>query len=189
MNGQGNQPNRRLLQKCGHIRCEVHREDAAKFVQYGNVSWPPLWSSGQSSWLQIRRPGFDSRHYQIFWKKKSKTSSGSGTGSTQPREYNWGATWYKSGGSGLENREYGRRDPSHWPRGTLYPQKLAITSPTSGGRSVGIVRLRTQTMEFICFVCYRISHSLISIESKGFWQCCITFRITVFVDFINHSEL
>jgi hypothetical protein len=25
---------------------------------------PPLWSSGQSSWLQIRRPGFDSQHYQ-----------------------------------------------------------------------------------------------------------------------------
>jgi ribosomal protein L37E len=48
---------------------------------------PPLWSSGQSSWLQIRRPGFDSRHYQ------KKKSSGSGTGSTQPREYNWGATW------------------------------------------------------------------------------------------------
>jgi hypothetical protein len=24
----------------------------------------PLWSSGQSSWLQIRKPGFDSRHYQ-----------------------------------------------------------------------------------------------------------------------------
>jgi hypothetical protein len=27
-------------------------------------SRPPLWSSGQSSWLQIRWPGFDSRHYQ-----------------------------------------------------------------------------------------------------------------------------
>jgi hypothetical protein len=27
---------------------------------------------GQSSWLQIRRPGFDSRHYQIFWGKKIK---------------------------------------------------------------------------------------------------------------------
>jgi hypothetical protein len=26
----------------------------------------PLWSSGQSSWLQIQRPEFDSRHYQIF---------------------------------------------------------------------------------------------------------------------------
>jgi hypothetical protein len=25
---------------------------------------PPLWSSSQGSWLQIRRPGFDSRHYQ-----------------------------------------------------------------------------------------------------------------------------
>jgi hypothetical protein len=29
--------------------------------------WPPLWSSGHSSWLQIHRSGFDSRHYQIFW--------------------------------------------------------------------------------------------------------------------------
>jgi hypothetical protein len=28
-------------------------------------------------------------------------------------------------------------------------KKLAITSPTSGGRSVGIVPSRTQTMEFI----------------------------------------
>jgi hypothetical protein len=37
---------------------------------------------------------------------------------------------------------------SRWPRGTLYPHKLAITSPTRGGRSVGIVRSRTQTMEF-----------------------------------------
>jgi hypothetical protein len=45
------------------------------------VAGPPLWSSGQSSWLQIRRPGFDSRHHQ------KKKSSGSGTGSTQPREY------------------------------------------------------------------------------------------------------
>jgi hypothetical protein len=25
---------------------------------------PPLWSSGQSSLLQIRRPEFDSRHFQ-----------------------------------------------------------------------------------------------------------------------------
>jgi hypothetical protein len=33
------------------------------------------------------------------------------------------------------------------PRGTLYTKKLAITSPTSRGPSVGIVRTRTQTME------------------------------------------
>jgi hypothetical protein len=28
---------------------------------------PPLWSGGQSSWLQIQRSWFDSRRYQIFW--------------------------------------------------------------------------------------------------------------------------
>jgi hypothetical protein len=54
----------------------------------------------------------------------SKKSSGSRTGSTQPREYNWGATRQESSGSCLENREYGIRDPSRWPRCTLYPQKV-----------------------------------------------------------------
>jgi hypothetical protein len=63
----------------------------------------------------------------------------------------------KSSGSCLENREYGRRDPPRWPRGTLYPQKLALTSPTSGGLSVGIVRSRTQTMDFFYhnFICLK----------------------------------
>jgi hypothetical protein len=28
--------------------------------------------------------------------------------------------------------------------------QVAVTSPKSGGRSVGIVRSRTQTMEFVC---------------------------------------
>jgi hypothetical protein len=74
-------------------------------------------------------------------------SGGSGTGSTQPREYNWRAT-SKSSGSCLVNREYCRSDQSRWPRGTLSPQKLVLASPTNGGRSVGIVRSRTQTMEF-----------------------------------------
>jgi hypothetical protein len=32
------------------------------YIQAG----PPLWSNGQSSWLYIQRPGFDSRLYQIF---------------------------------------------------------------------------------------------------------------------------
>ena len=30
----------------------------------------------------------------------------------------------------------------------LYPQKLALTSSTGGGRSVGIVRVRTKATEF-----------------------------------------
>jgi hypothetical protein len=54
-----------------------------------------------------------------------------------------------SSGCGLENREYGRGDPLRWPRDTLYPQKLALTSPKYGGRSVGIVRLRTKATEMM----------------------------------------
>jgi hypothetical protein len=50
-------------------------------------------------------------------------------------------------GFGLENQEYGRGDPLRWPRDTLYPQKLALTSSTSGGRLFGIVRLRTTETE------------------------------------------
>jgi hypothetical protein len=34
------------------------------YICYVEESRPPLWSSGQSSWLQIRRPEFNSRHYQ-----------------------------------------------------------------------------------------------------------------------------
>jgi hypothetical protein len=49
---------------------------------------------------------------------------------------------------GLEIREYGRGDPLCCSRDTLYPQTLALTSPTIGGLSVGIVRLRTQATEF-----------------------------------------
>jgi hypothetical protein len=49
---------------------------------------------------------------------------------------------------GLENRDYGSRDPSRRPRGTLHPQKYALISLTSGGRSVGIFRSRTQATEF-----------------------------------------
>jgi hypothetical protein len=55
-------------------------------------------------------------------------------------------------GCGLESREYGCRYSSRWPLGTLYPQKLALTSLTSGGRLVGIVRLRTEAMEFFFFI-------------------------------------
>jgi hypothetical protein len=58
----------------------------------------------------------------------------------------------KSSGSGLERREYSRRNSLCWPRSILYPQKLALTSPTSGCSSVGIVRLRTQATELFLLV-------------------------------------
>jgi hypothetical protein len=40
------------------------------------------------------------------------------------------------------------------PCDTLYPQKSALTTPTSGGRSVGILRSRTQATEFIFFLVF-----------------------------------
>jgi hypothetical protein len=40
---------------------------------------------------------------------------------------------------------------------TLYPQKLTLTSPASGGRSVGIVRLRTKATEFSLVPIYYLS--------------------------------
>jgi hypothetical protein len=60
------------------------------YICYAEESRPPLLSSGQCSWLQIQRSGFVSRHYQIFWE-----GVGLERGPTQPREYNWGATWKK----------------------------------------------------------------------------------------------
>jgi hypothetical protein len=37
------------------------------YICYVEENRQPLWSSGQSSWLQVQRSGFDSRRYQIFW--------------------------------------------------------------------------------------------------------------------------
>jgi hypothetical protein len=36
--------------------------------------------------------------------------------------------------TGLERREYGRRDPSCWPRGTLYAQRLGVVRSVSFAR-------------------------------------------------------
>jgi hypothetical protein len=47
--------------------------------------------------------------------------------------------------------KHGRRDPSCWPRDTLYRKKLALTSPTSGGRSVCVVRSQTQATRSLRF--------------------------------------
>jgi hypothetical protein len=54
----------------------------------------------------------------------------------------------KRSDSALENREHGCRDPSSCPHGTLYPQKLPLTSPTRGVPLVGIVHLQTQATQF-----------------------------------------
>jgi hypothetical protein len=103
----------------------------------------PLWSSGQSSWLQIQRAEFDSRRYQIFWEVVGLERGPLSLVSTIEE-----LLGRKSRGFGLENQEYGHRDPSRWPLDILYPQTLALTSPTSGSLWIGIVRSRTEATEF-----------------------------------------
>jgi hypothetical protein len=49
-------------------------------------------------------------------------------------------------GIGLPNKEQNNNNNNN--NNNHYPQKLALTSPTSGGRMVGIVRTRTQATEF-----------------------------------------
>jgi hypothetical protein len=56
----------------------------------------------------------------------------------------------KSSSSGLENRYYGRRGSAALT--TQHPsisKNLALTLPTSGSCSVGIVRSQTQATEFV----------------------------------------
>jgi hypothetical protein len=77
----------------------------------------PPWPSGHSSWLQIQMSGFDSLPYQIFWEIV-------GLERDPLSRVSIAEELIKSSDFGLENREYGRRDPSGWPHGTLYLQKV-----------------------------------------------------------------
>jgi hypothetical protein len=62
------------------------------------------------------------------------------------------------------SREYGRRDPLRRTCGALYPQKLALTSPTSGDSSAGIVRSRIKVTELEWFyICAKL-------ESLTLWE-------------------
>jgi hypothetical protein len=79
---------------------------------------------------------FNFRRYQIFWVVVGLERGPLSLLSTIEE-----LLGRNSSGSGLENREYGRGDPLPWPSNTLYPQKV-------GGRSVGIVRLRTKATEY-----------------------------------------
>jgi hypothetical protein len=68
------------------------------FISVLALGRPPLWPSGQSSWLLTQRYGFDSRRYQIFWVAVDLVR-----GPLSHCESKWGATWEKSSGSGLVN--------------------------------------------------------------------------------------
>jgi hypothetical protein len=126
-----------------------------------NYERPLLWPGGRSFSLRFQRSGFDSRRYQIFWEVLSLERGSLSLVSTIEE-----LLGRKSNGSCLGNRDYCRSYPSRWRRGNLCPQKVVLTSPTSGGRSVYIFLSRTKATELItqlwrAFFTYRISVRII----------------------------
>jgi hypothetical protein len=101
--------------------------------------WLPLWSSGQSSCLQIQRSGIDSRRCQISWEVVGLERGPLSLVSTNEELHlkeKVAASAQKADTTavGIRRVDYEKH---------FYTQKFALTSPTSGGRSVGIVRSRT----------------------------------------------
>jgi hypothetical protein len=90
-----------------------------------------------------RGPGFDSRCYQVFWEVVGLELVPLSLVKINKEllERKVAAPVYKT-------EINGRGESLRWPRDTLYPLKLALTSPRRGGRSVGIVRWRTKATEF-----------------------------------------
>jgi hypothetical protein len=87
--------------------------------------------------LVVRVPVFDSRRYQIFWEVVGLERGPLSLVRIIEELFEWksSASWK------LRLTAMGISCADH---DTFYPQKLALTSPTSGGRSVGIVRLQTK---------------------------------------------
>jgi hypothetical protein len=68
---------------------------------------------------RFRGPGFDSRHYQIFWEVVGLERGPLSLVSTVEE-----LLGRNSSGSGLKNRDYGRKDPPRWPRDTPLSAKF-----------------------------------------------------------------
>jgi hypothetical protein len=100
-----------LKSSCGMVWYAV----LIHFGDFISVQRPPLWSDSQGSWLQIQRSGFDSWCYQIFWEVVSLDQDTLSLVSTTEE-----LLGRKLSSSSLEIREYGCRDLSRWPLGTLY---------------------------------------------------------------------
>jgi hypothetical protein len=116
-----------------------------------------------------RGPGFDSRRCQMFWEVVGLERGPHSLLRIIEQLLEW-----KSSGSGLETRINDRGDPLRWQHDTLYLKKLALTSATSGGRSVGIVRLRTNghgvfSLYFCCYFLFVEKILLIPLKTLN-WE-------------------
>jgi hypothetical protein len=65
-----------------------------------------------------------------------------------------------------ENTAVGIRCADHATH-SIRKKKLARTSPTSGGRSLGIVRLRTKATEFVVLFCFVLFYFYVYIINGG----------------------
>jgi hypothetical protein len=128
---------------CVHNDDDYDDDNMSKLLIYW-YNRSPLWSSSQSSWLHIQMSVFDSLCYQIFWEVVVLERGPLSLVSTT-KELLVG----KSSGPGLEieNTAVGIRRADYVT--PLYLQKLALTSPTSGCRSICIVSSRTQATGFV----------------------------------------
>jgi hypothetical protein len=65
-----------------------------------------------------------------------------------------------------------------WPRDTLYPQNLALNSPTCGGRSIGIVCLWSKATEF-SFSLVTLEITVVIVKDFGSDQDCQKLRLQI----------
>ena len=134
--------------------------------------------STRVSGYRYRCPGFDPWRYQIFWVVVGLEPVHSASWAS------WGQlrSYLNEKSSGSRSRKQrltvvGSRCADHVT--PLYPQKLALTSPTGGGRSVGIVRVRTKATEFVCFVSVTLCNYIyIYIYPTDYWtqRGCLTWK-------------
>jgi hypothetical protein len=89
--------------------------------------WSPLWSGGQSSWLQIQRsqvwfPAL--ADWEVVGLERCPLSLMSTIEELLGRN---------GSGFGLKSQEHDNGDPLRWPHNTVYPQTLALSLLTGSG--------------------------------------------------------
>jgi hypothetical protein len=130
------------------IQFKQQKGSSTSFIGVTLTLSTPLCSSGQSSWLQIQRSGFVSR-YQIFWEVVGLERDPLILVSTIEELHE-----RKSCGSGLENRDYGRKGSAALTTRHPYVRKSWHYLRPSSGRSIGIVARRLKPRSYYYYYDY-----------------------------------